>query len=82
MGPQEDSKTPTRTSHLVQIEHVQVWTARPFAEVVRGLEAETGVFDGVTIQARIEAKAFKKAMCPESISLYEAPGMESAKARV
>jgi uncharacterized protein (DUF302 family) len=57
MGPQEDSKTPTRTSHLVQIEHVQVWTARPFAEVVRGVEAETGVFDGATIQARIEAKA-------------------------
>jgi uncharacterized protein (DUF302 family) len=48
MGTQEDSKTPTRTTHLVQIEHVQVWTARPFAEVVRGLEA---------IQARIEAKA-------------------------
>src|SRR5712692_3168776 len=57
MGPQEDSKTLTRTSHLVQIEHVQVWTARPFAEVVRGLEAETGVLDGAAIQARIEAKA-------------------------
>jgi uncharacterized protein (DUF302 family) len=57
MGTQEDSKTPTRTTHLVQIEHVQVWTARPFAEVVRGLEAETGVFDGAAIQARIEAKA-------------------------
>ncbi len=57
MGPQADSKTPTRTSHLVQIEHVQVWTARPFAEVVRRLEAETGVFDSATIQARVAAKA-------------------------
>jgi uncharacterized protein (DUF302 family) len=57
MGPQENSKTLTRTSHLVQIEHLQVWTARPFAEVVRGIEAETGVYDGATIQAGIAAKA-------------------------
>ncbi len=47
----------TRASHLVQVEHLQIWTARPFAEVVRALEAETGVFDGALIHARIEAKA-------------------------
>ncbi len=57
MGPQEKLKTPTRTSHLVQIEHVQVWTATPFSDVVRRLEAETGFFDSATIQARIAAKA-------------------------
>jgi len=57
MGPQEDSKAVARTSRLVQVEHLQVWTARPFAEVVRGIEAETGVFDGATIQAGIAAKA-------------------------
>src|ERR1700682_5450176 len=44
----------TRT---VQVEHLKIWTARPFAEVVRGLVAETGVFDSATVQARLEAKA-------------------------
>src|SRR5260370_16661471 len=47
----------TRASHLVQVEHLQIWTARPFAEVVRALEAEAGGFDGALIHARIEAKA-------------------------
>jgi uncharacterized protein (DUF302 family) len=57
MRPQEDSKTLTRISHLVQIEHVRVWTARPFSDVVRRLEAETGVFDSAAIQALVAAKA-------------------------
>jgi uncharacterized protein (DUF302 family) len=46
----------TRSSYIVPIEHVRVWTPRPFAEVVRRLEAETGVFDGARIQALIAAK--------------------------
>jgi uncharacterized protein (DUF302 family) len=57
MKKQEDSEKLKRTSHLVQVEHLRVWTATPFAEVVRRLEANTGVFDGAAIQARIEAKA-------------------------
>jgi hypothetical protein len=57
IGPQEDSQAPRRTINNVQIEHVRDWTPRPFAEVVRRLEAETGVFDRATIQARIAAKA-------------------------
>jgi len=53
MQPQQGS----RTSRLVPVEHLQVWTARPFSEVVRRLEAETGIFDAAAIQARVEAKA-------------------------
>jgi hypothetical protein len=56
MGP-EGIKTPTRTSHVVQIEHVRVWTVTPFAEVVRRLEANTGVFDAARIQALMAGKA-------------------------
>jgi hypothetical protein len=44
------------TSRLVQVEHVRIWTARPFAEVVRHLEAETGIFDREAINARLAAK--------------------------
>src|SRR5215831_16039996 len=57
MPPQQSSNTLTRTSHLVPVEHLEVWTAKPFAEVVRRLEAETGIFDAAAIQARIQAKA-------------------------
>ena len=32
------------TSRIVQVEHIRVWTGTPFAEVVRRIEAETGVF--------------------------------------
>src|SRR5262249_56357549 len=44
-------------SQHVQIEHVWIWTSRPFAEVVSRLEAETGIFDGAAIKARIAEKA-------------------------
>ena len=44
--------TTTRTSRMIAVEHVRVHTARPFAEVVRGIEAETGVFDAGTLQAK------------------------------
>ncbi len=57
MEAKDDTKALTSTSQLVQIEHVRIWTARPFAEVVRRLEAETRTFDGASIQARIAAKA-------------------------
>jgi len=56
MGP-DGIKTPTRTSHVVQIEHVRVWTVTPFAEVVRRLEVNTGVFDAARIQALMAGKA-------------------------
>ena len=46
------------TSRIVQVEHIRVWTGTPFAEVVRRIEAETGVFAPVAaMRARIEAKA-------------------------
>ena len=57
MQPQQTSNTLTRTSRLVPVKHLEVWTAKPFAEVVRRLEAETGIFDAGAIQARIQAKA-------------------------
>ena len=57
MQPQQSSKRLTRTSHVVPVEHLEVWTTKPFAEVVRRLEAETGFFDAAAIQARIQAKA-------------------------
>lgn len=47
----------TRTSRVVAVEHIRIHTARPFAEVVRGIEAETGMFDAAAVQARVEAKA-------------------------
>jgi len=57
MQPKQSSNMLTRTSHLVPVEHLEVWTAKPFAEVVRRLEAETGFFDAAAIQARVQAKA-------------------------
>jgi len=46
------------TSRIVQVEHIRMWTGTPFAEVVRRIEAETGVFAPVAaMRARIEAKA-------------------------
>ncbi len=39
------------TSRVVAVEHIRVHTARPFAEVVRWIEAETGVFDAAALQA-------------------------------
>src|ERR1700730_16234623 len=49
-------KDATRTSGIVAVEHIRVHTARPFAEVVRSIEAETGVFDAAAVQARLQAK--------------------------
>ncbi len=57
MQPQESNTAFTRTSQLIEVEHLRVSTARPFSEVVRRLEAETGMFDAAAIQARIQAKA-------------------------
>lgn len=37
---------------MVAVEHIRVHTARLFAEVVRGIEAETGVFDAGAVQAK------------------------------
>jgi len=37
---------------VYQIEHVRIWTEKPFAEVVRSFEAATGVFDLQQIQHR------------------------------
>ena len=31
MQPQRSSKMLTRTSHVVPVEHLEVWTAKPFA---------------------------------------------------
>ncbi len=53
-GQQESSEGLTRTTTVVRITHVRVWTAKPFAEVIRRLEAETGVFDLARIRARIQ----------------------------
>jgi hypothetical protein len=50
-------KETTRTSRIVAVEHIRIHTARPFAEVVHSIEAETGVFDVAAVQARLEAKA-------------------------
>jgi hypothetical protein len=44
-------KETTRTSRILAVEHIRVHTARPFAEVVRSIEAETGVFDAAAVQA-------------------------------
>ena len=49
-------KETTSTSRIVAVEHIRVHTARPFAEVVRSIEAETGVFDAAAVQARLQAK--------------------------
>jgi hypothetical protein len=49
-------KETTRTSRTVAVEHIRVHTTRPFAEVVRSIEAETGVFDAAAVQ-RLQAKA-------------------------
>ncbi len=62
MQPQQSTKMFTRTSHFVEVEHLRVSTARPFSEVVRRLEAETGMFDAAAIQARIQAKALPRAV--------------------
>src|SRR5262249_35069576 len=72
MGPQEQSKTLMRTSRSVEIEHVQVWTARSFTEVLRRLEAETGIFDPAAVQARIAAKAPRSAVI-EAIASMAGP---------
>lgn len=50
-------KEGTRTTRVVAVEHIRVHTARPFGEVVRSIEAETGIFDAAAVQARVEAKA-------------------------
>jgi uncharacterized protein (DUF302 family) len=47
----------TRTSRMVAVEHVRVYTARSFAEVVRGIEGETGVFDARAVHALLQAEA-------------------------
>jgi uncharacterized protein (DUF302 family) len=44
------------TSHVVPVEHVRVWSATPFAKVVRRIEAETGVFDPAKVRAGLESK--------------------------
>ena len=62
MQPEQSARTLTRTSHLVEVEHFRVLTSRSFSEVVRRLEAETGVFDAAAIQARIQAKAPPRAV--------------------
>jgi uncharacterized protein (DUF302 family) len=35
------------------VEHISVWTEKPFAVVVRGVEAATGVFDSAQIQTQV-----------------------------
>jgi uncharacterized protein (DUF302 family) len=40
----------------ITIEHVRVWTERPFAEVVRCLEKVTAVFDAAQINERTAAR--------------------------
>ena len=45
------------TVTVYQIEHIRVWTEKPFAEVVRSLEVATGVFDLEQIQNRAAAGA-------------------------
>ena len=40
---------------LTEIEHVRVWSERPFAEVVRRIEAVTGFFDATQIKDRVAA---------------------------
>ncbi len=62
MQPKQSTTTFTRTSHFVEVEHLRVSTATPFSEVVRRLEAETGMFDAAAIQARIQAKAPPRAV--------------------
>src|SRR4051812_38352317 len=46
-----------RTSRMIEVEHLRVNTARPFAEVVARIEAETGFFDGGAVQRLVEAKS-------------------------
>ncbi len=50
-------KETSRTSRTVAVEHIRVHTTRPFAEVVRSIEAETGIFDAAAVQAGLQAKA-------------------------
>jgi hypothetical protein len=47
-----------------QVEHISLWTAIPFAEVVRRIEAATGVFDLARIQTEAAAGA-----SPDGITL-------------
>ncbi len=44
-GRQESSEGLARTTTVVWITHVRVWTTTPFAEVIRRLKAETDVSD-------------------------------------
>jgi len=46
--------TNTETT-IVPIEHVCVWTAAPFSDVVHRLESETGLFDGADVSRRLAA---------------------------
>jgi hypothetical protein len=40
---------------IVPIEHVRLWTAAPFSDVVHQLEIETGLFDGADVTRRLVA---------------------------
>ena len=45
-----------QSTQIFSVEHVQVRSTRPFAEVVRRIEAETGIFDGGMVRAALEHK--------------------------
>jgi hypothetical protein len=54
MTPQERARSQAVTT--VRVEHVQVRTEVPVAEVIRRIEAATGVFDAARVQALVAAK--------------------------
>jgi hypothetical protein len=48
------SNAKTETT-IIPIEHVRVWTAAPFSDVVHRLETRTGLFDGTDVSRRLAA---------------------------
>jgi hypothetical protein len=47
---------------IVPIEHVRVWTAAPFSDVVHRLELETGLFDGADVTRRLAARESRESV--------------------